>query len=111
MWDLLEWLTHCGPTLPTTILLKENSPNNSNYYNNNYSPKGKFKNLVVVRSTRLDVCRVPHHPPPPVFSICQNPDEVGSNASKEMNSPVRVRARARLTASIPFPHVLYVGSC
>ena len=43
-----------------------------------------------------------------VFTIYQNPEEVSSNASGEMDLPARVRSsRQREKAS--FFHVLYIG--
>ena len=41
-----------------------------------------------------------------VFSICQNPEEVGSNASEEMELPAKARA-SRQNASFLFPYLLH----
>lgn len=48
------------------------------------SPNRKFRNLVLVQSIRLGVALV--------FSIQWNPKGIGSNASKGMDLPGRVRA-------------------
>lgn len=49
-------------------------------YSNNGSPNGMSKKRVVVQSSKLDVSSVHWNP------------EVGSDASEEMNLPVRLRS-------------------
>jgi hypothetical protein len=60
------------------------------------STNGRFKNPVVVQSTRMDVSTV--------FMICQNLKEVGSYASEGMDLLAKVRAnRQRASFFLPCP--------
>lgn len=57
-----------------------------------------FRHRVVVQSMKIQLG----------FSRCQNPKEVGSNASKKMDLPARTRASRQDQASVF--HAIYLGS-
>lgn len=68
IWDLLEWLTECGPASPAMAVYQEEGPRDQQLF----SPQVWVSQLVL--------------------SICQNPEEVVSNASEETDLPAGVRA-------------------
>lgn len=68
IWDLLEWLTKCGPASPAMAVYQEEGPRHQQLF----SPQVWVSQLVL--------------------SICQNPEEVVSNGSEETDLPAGVRA-------------------
>lgn len=63
IYHLLEWLTGCGHAVSTLSL--------------------KSKNPIVLQGT-VWMSQL-------ILSICQNPEDVGSNTSEEMNSPQKMK--------------------